>query len=1174
MSRVSNIGSQNRSFSYSQGLISSQFNQIFSKTLPPGIYDGGELERVNDYNFKIKPISVVISDSSIAVDAGKDIEGRDIAVRIRTTAETPAQNLGTPIDTTKCLVVARYSWDMGESTGTGYLDFLWVKESEDSTHTDPNYLWTTDLILGKINFYNDGSNDVIHPTDPFDYTRKSISPISNVLLLPRLKVRAPLESESQNKVYVESGFVRTGNKRISVGGLSPEITNITNATHYRTDYIYITENGTIAVEEGELSTSADPDPRPFLGRKVIAVIRRGGIRSDIRGSDITNLEKDPYGTISANTLSVEDSSEYFSTDSLGNLTIESALKQLWEKAINEIVPEHKIFRNSNGTRFEQADTQDAIVVKGRSGGVNSYKVTVIPTTLSGHRTLTLANGDTTLVEGTMSTKDQNQLITGYNEFRNSNGTRFERADNQDGIILKGRDGGSSNYSVIIAPTTLSATRNLTLADGNTTLIEGEMVTRSNIDQTILGVKTFSSLPKIPESVPSDDAHVVSKKYYDDTGVKLTGDQVITDLKTFKNSNGTEFQNTDDTDKIVIKGTTLGSTNKKYTITISEALTGDRTATFPNGNVIFLSGTQVSASDHDQTVLGHKTFRNSRITFESGDGNAELRIIPNSQSTSYYQEIKGASSLTGNRSLTLADGNTTLVTGTMATKDQSQVITGSSTFRNSGGTRFEQSSGNDSIIIKGNTNGSSNYQVTIIPSNLSGNRLLNLANGNTTLVSGTMATKDTDQTISGRKIFENNTGTSFRRASGKDAIVLLGRDSGTESRQVVITTSEALTANRIVTFPNEDVTILKGTQVTTASVSQTIAGEKTFSTLPKIPTTAPSHVQHVISKNYYDANTVKDTTSQTITGIKTFRESGGTRFEQASTQDAIVLKGRNAGTSSYQVTITPEGLSGNRGLTLANGDTTLVSGTMVSLEGVQTISGVKTFSSYPILPSSSPSNDNHPVRKTDLDSTNTSLSNHTSDSITDSNSVHGIRQGSGNNFNADKLDGADKSVNTTLSENNDSLIPSQKAVKTYIDKRLLRSAGSGQQLTGSLYTQVLRPKAHDTYDIGLTSIRYRNAYFSGGVNASYFNAISSRKKKKNIEDYENNAIEIIESLKIVKFNYKSDKNNNEHIGIIAEDSPKELLGPKGKTVSLADSIGVLFKAVQELSARVKELESRS
>jgi hypothetical protein len=61
----------------------------------------------------------------------------------------------------------------------------------------------------------------------------------------------------------------------------------------------------------------------------------------------------------------------------------------------------------------------------------------------------------------------------------------------------------------------------------------------------------------------------------------------------------------------------------------------------------------------------------------------------------------------------------------------------------------------------------------------------------------------------------------------------------------------------------------------------------------------------------------------------FHVRGGTvRVENSSGQDSIIISGRNGGTGNYAVTITPTTLNGNRTLTLTDGDTTLVSGTMV------------------------------------------------------------------------------------------------------------------------------------------------------------------------------------------------------------------------------------------------------
>ena len=71
----------------------------------------------------------------------------------------------------------------------------------------------------------------------------------------------------------------------------------------------------------------------------------------------------------------------------------------------------------------------------------------------------------------------------------------------------------------------------------------------------------------------------------------------------------------------------------------------------------------------------------------------------------------------------------------------------------------------------------------------------------------------------------------------------------------------------------------------------------------------------------------------------------------------------------------------------------------------------------------------------LDDVDVALTSHQNDDVDSTNIVHGIRQGAGNGFDADKLDGAHKDIDETLSGNSDLSIPSEKAVKTYVDTNI-------------------------------------------------------------------------------------------------------------------------------------------
>ncbi len=68
-----------------------------------------------------------------------------------------------------------------------------------------------------------------------------------------------------------------------------------------------------------------------------------------------------------------------------------------------------------------------------------------------------------LVTGTANT------FTAAQTFRAANAVRSEAASTQDAVVLAGRAGGTSSYAVTLTPTTLSASRTMTLPDANTTV---------------------------------------------------------------------------------------------------------------------------------------------------------------------------------------------------------------------------------------------------------------------------------------------------------------------------------------------------------------------------------------------------------------------------------------------------------------------------------------------------------------------------------------------------------------------------------------------------------------------------------------------------------------------------------------------------------------------------------
>lgn len=107
-----------------------------------------------------------------------------------------------------------------------------------------------------------------------------------------------------------------------------------------------------------------------------------------------------------------------------------------------------------------------------------------------------------------------------------------------------------------------------------------------------------------------------------------------------------------------------------------------------------------------------------------------------------------------------------------------------------------------------------------------------------------------------------------------------------------------------------------------------------------------------------------------------------------------------------------------------------------------------------------------------------------------------------------------------------------------------------------------------------------SYVTGSMTASSFNATSARDKKENIEKTKIKALELLNTVEVVDFNFKDDKDKVPKVGFIADDTDSILATPEHNQMDVTNCVGVLIKAVQELTdknnlleKRIKELEER-
>lgn len=122
---------------------------------------------------------------------------------------------------------------------------------------------------------------------------------------------------------------------------------------------------------------------------------------------------------------------------------------------------------------------------------------------------------------------------------------------------------------------------------------------------------------------------------------------------------------------------------------------------------------------------------------------------------------------------------------------------------------------------------------------------------------------------------------------------------------------------------------------------------------------------------------------------------------------------------------------------------------------------------------------------------------------------------------------------------------------------------------------ITPMADQTYDLGTDQKKWNNIR-GYHIYSNNTELTSSRKVKEGIETWDKSALDILAQVDIKSFYFKTDRDSKDryrHIGFIAEDTPVELATPKQNSMDVGSCIGVLIKAVQELSAQNKALTER-
>ena len=157
---------------------------------------------------------------------------------------------------------------------------------------------------------------------------------------------------------------------------------------------------------------------------------------------------------------------------------------------------------------------------------------------------------------------------------------------------------------------------------------------------------------------------------------------------------------------------------------------------------------------------------------------------------------------------------------------------------------------------------------------------------------------------------------------------------------------------------------------------------------------------------------------------------------------------------------------------------------------------------------------------------------------------------------------------------------------YVSKNnFYRSASASvtpNSATKGVYVQGIQPQ-NSGIDIGSSNNRFDDVFAttfngtsvtaSGQISANTFNATSSRRFKRNIRKTSVDALKMLKRVEIVDFKYRNDRRKVPHIGFIAEDTDPLLSTPKQDSMDIGNCIGLLLKAVQELSDEIDRLKEK-
>lgn len=280
---------QKLSFDYNSAATAKIFNGVSYGLTPKGIYSGFTLSKLSN-------TTVIVSAGSCYI--------QDTVNSVGTRVETGANTEAITVSSSTPFIILRFDWIDSQNN---YMDVLAVASAD---------IRDEDLVVGRCVFDEAG----VVMDSVFDLTRRSINILAKINYESTALRVTPTEPRS-NQVIVSAGILNSSKGNLLISGGTYPTAGLADTRNGRNDLIYIDENGIVQVILG--NDSPTPITPRYGNRKVIAEIRRGATRTNIKGSEIFKvISSFDSASITSDQLIIDTGGLYSSTN------VEDALQEI------------------------------------------------------------------------------------------------------------------------------------------------------------------------------------------------------------------------------------------------------------------------------------------------------------------------------------------------------------------------------------------------------------------------------------------------------------------------------------------------------------------------------------------------------------------------------------------------------------------------------------------------------------------------------------------------------------------------------------------------------------------------------------------------------------------------------------------------------------------------------